>query len=112
MLAQRLRHRITLQEKIEAQSSATGEIETDWIDILFEEPAEVVPKSAREFFASASKQGETSGRITIRKPDIAINSAMRVLWDGVPYQIDGVLPDPSNARWLTILYSEGVNDGE
>lgn len=111
MLAQRLRHRITIQQQVEAQDSSTGAIEVAWADVLVDEPAEVVPKSAREFFASAEKQGETSGRIAIRK-SIEINSNMRVLWEGVPYQIDGVMPDPSNARWLTILYSQGVNDGE
>lgn len=112
MLAQRLRHRISLQERFEAQDSTSGEIEIDWIDVLANEPAEVVPKSAREFNASAAKQGETSGRITIRKPSIPVTSALRVLWNGVPYQIDGVMPDPTDARWLTILYSQGVNDGD
>lgn len=112
MLAQRLRHRITVQEKTYEQDSTTGENSVTWSDVLADEPAEVVPASGREFRASGAKQGETQGRITIRKPDAAIDHAMRIVWQGVNYQIDGVLPDPSDRRWLTIMYSQGVNDGE
>lgn len=120
MLAQRLRHRIDIQALTyledsngEPQRGEQGELlEKVWADVLPNEPAEVVPQSAREFNQSAAKQSETRGRMTIRKPDVPIDSTMRVVWQGVNYQIEGVLPDPSDRRWLTIIYSTGVNDGE
>jgi SPP1 family predicted phage head-tail adaptor len=112
MLAQRLRHRITIQEKTYEQDSNSGENSVTWSDVLADEPAEVVPSSVREFRAAGAKQGESLGRITIRKPAFAIDHTMRVVWQGVNYQIDGVMPDPSDRRWLTIAYSQGVNDGQ
>lgn len=112
MLTQKLRHRITIQDRTTTQNTTTGEWETTWFDLLPDEPAEVVPQSAREFNASQATQAETRGRITIRKPTITIKTTMRVVWDGVPYQLEGALPDPTNARWLTLIYSQGVNDGQ
>lgn len=113
MLGQRLRHRIDIQRKSYAQDSTTGENSVTWPDLLPDEPAEVVPASGREFRASGAKRGVTQGRITIRKPDIELDSTTdRIVWQGKNYQIDAVLPDPSDRRWLTIMYSQGLNDGE
>jgi head-tail adaptor len=117
MLSQRLRHRIYVQAKAYAQDSNTGENSVTWTNVLEGvdgegEPAEVVPASGKEFRASGLKQGETQGRITIRKPDVEIDHTMRIVWKGKNYQIDSVLPDPSDERWLTIMYSQGVNDGQ
>lgn len=112
MLAQRLRHRITVQSQVHSQDSTTGENSVEWEDWIPEEPAEVVPSSGREFREAGTKRGQTSGRITIRKPEALIDTSMRIIWQGREYQIEAVLPDPSDRRWLTILYTQGVNDGE
>ena len=112
MLTQKLRHRITIQNRTTVQDTTTGEETTVWADLLANEPAEVVAQSAREFNASQATQAETRGRITIRKPTVSINTTMRVVWNGNAYQLEGVLPDPSDARWLTLIYSQGVNDGQ
>lgn len=120
MLGQRLRHRIDIEELAYLEDSngepARGDqgelLEKAWSPVLEDVPAEVIPQSARDFNQSAAPQSETRGRITIRKPDVVIDSTMRIVWQGVNYTIEGVLPDPSDRRWLTIVYSQGVNDGE
>lgn len=119
MLAQRLRHRIDIEvldyledSNGEPVRGEQGELTKEWQPVLSDVPAEVVPSSAREFRQSAAEQAQTDGRITIRRPDVAIDTTMRVLWQGQRYEIRGVLPDPSDRRWLTIVYSQGPNDGE
>lgn len=110
MIAQKLRHRVTIQGRTNVQQ-ADGSIVATWGNLLLNEPAQVVPQSAREFYESEAPQAETRGRMMIRKPGIAIDTTMRVQWQGESYNIEGVLPDPSDRRWLTLIYAHGVNEG-
>ncbi|UHQ21889.1 head-tail adaptor protein [Lysobacter sp. 5GHs7-4] len=119
MLTQRLRHRIDIEQLVDledsngfAQQGPQGEPLRQWVAVLEGVPAEVAPKSAREFVESAAPQTETAGRMTIRTPSVPITSDMRVVWQGKTYKLLGVLPDPSDRRWLTLIYSLGLNDGE
>jgi len=111
MLTHRLRHRITLQTQGLVQDPDTGEMVPDWTDWLADEPAEVVPLSGREFIQSAAGQASVDCRMTIRYR-AGVLPTMRVVFDSQNYNIHAVLPDASNARWLTLMVERGVNDGQ
>jgi len=80
-----------------------SEVDTVW--------AEKRPSSAREFKQSQAGQSEISGEFVIRyRSDV--DATMRIVHKGKFYNIEGVLEDnESGMEWLTIPYSEGVNDG-
>ncbi|MGL4683506.1 MAG: phage head closure protein [Hafnia alvei] len=110
MQAGKLRHRVTLQARVQVQNQASGAVETTWADvaILY---AEVVPSSVREFVAAQATQNEITTRITIRYRD-GVTPKHRIFFRGKIYNIEGVLPDPKSGReYLTLPCSEGVNDG-
>ena len=110
MLTHKLRHRITLQSRTQAQDASTGEVTLTWAASVSDEPAEIVPLSGKEFIAANSTQAGVDTRMTIRWRS-GIEPTMRVVFDGQNYNIHAVLPDPSNRRWLTLMCSRGVNDG-
>lgn len=110
ILGQRLRHRITFQRQ--ERVLAGGEYSTQWVSLpdLENVPAEILPLSGREFLQSQIKQSEVTDRITIRF-QTGITTSMRILHGAAVYNIQAVLPDPTGVRWLTIMASHGVNDG-
>lgn len=108
-LGPRLRHRITIESQT-AEKDSDGDDTTLWTTFLQDEPAEVVPFSGKEFIASQSAQSLVQGRMTIRWQP-GIDESQRVLWDGAIFNIQAVLPDSTNRRWLTFMYSKGTNDG-
>ena len=110
MLAHRLRHRVTIQSQTITQNTTTGETTVAWVAFLSDEPAEVVPLSGKEFLASGANQAQVDARMTIRW-QTGVLPTMRVVFDGQNYQIRAVLPDPSNAKWLTLMVQRGVDDG-
>ena len=111
MLNYKLRHRITLQSQVHTQDTTTGEDLVTWTNWLADEPAEVVPLSGREFIQSAAGQASVDCRMTIRYR-AGVLPTMRVVFDSQNYAIHAVLPDPSNARWLTLMVERGVSDGQ
>lgn len=110
MQAGKLRHLVTIQEPVKTQNPGTGDVNNDWRDLV-NVFAEVTPLSAREFIAAQASQGEITTRITIRFRN-GITRQHRILFRGVIYNIEGVLPDAKSGReYLTLPCSEGVNDG-
>ena len=110
MQAGKLRHRITLQKPVKAQSPATGAIVNSWADVatLW---ADINDLSVREFVAAQAGQSEVTSRITIRYRDDVTNKH-RILYRGRIYNIQGVLADDkSGSEYLTLPCSQGVNDG-
>lgn len=111
MRAGDLRHRIRFQKLAPGMDPETMEpIEASWVDVatLY---AAVTPLSGREFIQAKAAQSEVVGRIVIRyRSDI--RAAMRGIHGDRIYNIQAVLPDPKSGReYLTLPYSEGVNDG-
>jgi SPP1 family predicted phage head-tail adaptor len=79
--AGRLRHRITLQRRVETQET-TGEVTWDWSDVA-EVWASVEPIAGREYFAAAQVSSEVSTRIRMRyRPDL--NEKLRVVFVSEP----------------------------
>lgn len=112
-----LRHRISIQERIETQDAVTGAISWEWQTVNDERgnwssiPAHLMALSAREFEAAAAIQAETSTRFVIRWMEGVIPK-MRLNVQGFIYDIKGVLPDLESGReYLTLSCTAGVNDG-
>lgn len=111
MRAGDLRHRIRFQKLVSGMDPDTMEpIESTWVDVATLWAA-VNPLSGREFIQAKAAQSEEVGRIVIRyRSDI--KAAMRGIEGDRIYNIQAVLPDPKSGReYLTLPYSEGVNDG-
>lgn len=105
-----LRHRITIQRRISAQSPVTGAMEYEWSD-LTDVWASVVALSVRDFIAAQASNVKVTARITIRYRD-DIEEKDRILFRGKVYSIEGILPDQSSGlEYLTLPCSEGVKDG-
>lgn len=109
MLAQRLRHRVTIQRLVPTVNGSGEPIGFAWANFIEELPAEIVPLSGREFLAASAEQAEVTARATVRfDPDI--DSTMRLVHDGLTYNILAVLPDPTFRRHLTLMLSKGLRD--
>lgn len=109
MLAQRLRHRVTIEQVAESRDSDGGVI-TTWAALHSKVPAEIVPLSGREFVAAQAAQAGVNARMTIRYV-AGITTKMRVVHGSDIYNIEAVLPDPTLRRHLTLMVSTGVNNG-
>lgn len=111
MRAGALRHRVTFERLVETQDSA-GDMVRNWVP-AFREPlwCEIMPMMGRELIAAQAIQAEVTGKIRMRyRPDI--DAKMRCVHRGVIYNIKGVVPDPkSGIGWITLLTTEGTNDG-
>lgn len=114
MLAPRLRHRVDIQEFTTTQDSETGAVSEEFVSILSSDdeliPAEIVPLSGREFVAAQAVQAGVTTRITIRWQE-GIAPAMRVVHEGLNYNIKAVLPDPTLRRHITLMCEQGVDNG-
>lgn len=114
--AGRLRHRVRFESFVltldsngdTMQSPETGVEIGEWV-LAYEAWAAVEPLSAREFIASQSVQSKVVARIIMRqRPDI--DPAMRIVFRGKVYNIEGVIPDQSSGlEYLTLPVSYGVN---
>jgi SPP1 family predicted phage head-tail adaptor len=117
MLAQRLRHRVEIQEKVEGQDSETGDLSHSWATVYLDPntpldavPAEVLTGPGREFNAANAKQAEADARITLRWfPGLL--PTMRVVWQSLPYDIISIETDATGRREYRLRCKEGVNDG-
>lgn len=109
MLAQRLRHRVTIEQVTETRDTWGG-VDTTWSTLHASVPAEIVPLSGREFVAAQAAQAGVTARMTIRYVP-GITTKMRVVHGSDIYNIEAVLPDPTLRRHLTLMVSTGVNNG-
>lgn len=105
--SKRLRHRVSIQRKVETQDPSTGAVSVTW-QLYADRWAEYVASSVREFIAASAVQSEVKGRFTVRHDD-GITPDMRVIHRGKAYAILGVMPDPdSGLEYMTLAVSEGV----
>jgi SPP1 family predicted phage head-tail adaptor len=110
MLTQRLRHRITIQEKAEEFTSYGEGIGYVWTTWAADVPAEVLTGPGRDFITAAAKQSETSARINMRWVPGLLPS-MRILWDGRVYDIESMETDVTARKEWRLRCVDGANDG-
>ena len=97
--AGRLRHPVTIEQVTNTQNPQTGEITETWTAIASEWAA-IEGINGREFVQSNALQAETTYRITMRKR--ALDTAMRIVSDGVTYGIEAILPDNRETQ-ITVM---------
>ena len=116
MQAQRYRHRIEFQERIESQDSETGALSFEWVTasnsdyILSSVPAEVLSGPGREFNAADSKQAQTAARINCAWFG-PCDPAWRIVWEGRTFDITSIDTDATARREYRFRVSGGVNSG-
>ena len=106
MGAEALRHRITVQRKVEVVDPDTGYREWTWVDRIVDEPANWKAGPGREYLASEAIRAEVTGRFEIRwSPEAAqILPFDRVLWDGRVMELKAPpLPDATARRMLILM---------
>lgn len=118
MLANRLRHRVSIQEQTETQNTTTGAITIAWETVttpdgtyLNDVPAEVLTGSGKEYVSSGATQGEIAARINLRWFP-GLTQAMRVNWDGNVFNIHSIETDVTARREYRLKCTAGVNDGQ
>ena len=113
MLAGQLRHRITVQRLTVGRDLETGNRVESWEDHCTVWSS-VSDLSTKDQIADRAMQGTMRGRAVVRYNTLtaAIDTTMRVLFDGVYYKIDG---NPSRnlgdrRTFLTINLAEGLSE--
>lgn len=107
--AGKLRHKVTIQQRVSTQDSA-GDIVSEWVDWA-RVWAAVEPMSAREFLTAQTLESKVTTRITVRYR-AGLDATMRILHRGKIFNIQGVLADKwSGIEYQTLPCSEGTNTG-
>lgn len=114
----KLRHRIVLQQRADAEN-AQGEVVPTWTD-LAEVWGSIEPVSGREYFAAQQVNAEITARIVIRHRP-GVNAAGRVLHQTNQsdspaeydvYDVVTALEDPViGKRWITLLCVRRMAEG-
>jgi SPP1 family predicted phage head-tail adaptor len=110
MLAYKLRHRVIIEELLVFINSDDGSQDEMWAAIDSKVPASINPLSGKEFIAAAGNQSQINTRIIIRNRN-DLKASMRILHEGVIYNIKAIIPDPTLRHHVTLLCESGVNDG-
>lgn len=100
-----LRHRITLQQKVETRDEFGGVTET-WQDVATIHAA-IEPLKGREFFAAQQVQADTTGRIRIRYRE-GVVPAMRAKFGARVYDLQSVINVDERNRELHLLVREVI----
>ena len=111
-LHRKLCQRVSIEAKAETQDPVTGAVGLTWsAGARTDIPADVYAMSGRELLASANIQAGLMTKITIRKRD-DVSADMRVLCDGVLYEIKYVMPvEGERADYLQLYCESGVVNG-
>lgn len=104
MKAGRLRNRVTIQKKVIGKDDFGQDID-QWVDVC-NVRAEIRDISGREYQSSQAEQSQTDCKILIRHRN-DITPDMRVLCNGIYYDIKAVLEDVKRTR-LELPSQKGV----
>jgi SPP1 family predicted phage head-tail adaptor len=118
MDAGRLRHRVTIDERVTSQDEHGDPVVT-WQPWASNVPAEIAPVSGKEFLAGQGVVAQVTCRIVIRwRQGVVETMRVRHVVDaGSPlredvYNVAAVLPDNDSGRdHLTLMCTKGVNEG-
>lgn len=108
MLAQRLRHTVTLQQNT-STTNAYGEAVAGWVDVATVR-AGVEPVSGKEAIAAGANLAEQVTRVIMRWRS-GVVPQMRVVFDGRYLDIRQIINANESDRVLELLCVEGVNRG-
>lgn len=116
----RLIHRIHIMERVESQDT-DGALDETWQTLYLDTdtpldsvPAEVLTGPGKEMVAADAKQSQVDARINIHYlPGITLTQwqQLRLIWDGITYDITGVSTDRTGREEIRLLCTAGMNDG-
>ena len=110
MLSQKVRHRILIEAFTTTTDPDNGAISEGWATFAADVPAEVNPMSGSEILKADAAQSSARYRFVIRYGP-AVLPAMRIVHEGLNFNILDVIPDPSLRRHLTITAEAGLRNG-
>ena len=113
MRAGTLRRRLVIQSRSTSQDTA-GEAVATWTTVATVW-ADIAPISGRELVTAQAISAEISHQITLRYQAALANTkamaGMRAVYGGRNFNIHAVMNEDERNRMLTLLASEGLNDG-
>lgn len=112
MLSQRLRHRVTFQQRTDVQDEWTLEPSVTWANVSgwVNVPAEVLTGPGREAITGGAKHTEIAARINLRKRD-GISTQWRVIWNSNTYDITSIEYDYTGEREMRLICKGSIGDG-
>ena len=109
MRAGRLRHRVTMQDRVDTADGKGGNVIT-WTDnrVVW---AAIEPKKGNQFYDSQTETAEIEGKITIRYFS-GFDPTMRVNWTSRSriFEIEAVVNPDERNKMLELMYREVVNN--
>jgi len=109
MRAGELRRRVTIQQRTTTLDTYGGQ-STAWTDFAKNVPCSISPLNGRELMAAQAVNSEVSHTISMRYL-AGLTAAMRILYGTRVFNIQGVINVDERNREMTVLASEGLNDG-
>ena len=109
MRAGRLRHTISIQERVAVRDAFAG-VSDQWTDVFTNMPASIEPLAGRELYSAQQHHSDVTVRIRVRHRD-GILAAHRVLHRGQVYYVLYVVHVDLGNRELHLMCSIGVNEG-
>lgn len=103
-----LRRRITIEQRASTQDSSMQRVET-W-STFATCWAEIRPLQGRELQTAQAVAAETTHELSLRYR-AGVTPAMRVAYQGRIFDITAVMDPDTRHRRLTLLCSEGLNQG-
>ena len=109
-LAARLRHRVTIERRVDSVDTETGATVFAWQPVAEDVPAEVLTGPGRELRAAGGRQAEADARITLRMAE-PLMPTDRVIWRDVAYDIVSIEEDRTGTREYRLIVKAGLRDG-
>jgi SPP1 family predicted phage head-tail adaptor len=105
-----MNQRITVQQKVIELNDLNEQIATSFADVCTVW-AKVMPLRGNAFFTANQQQHSIDARFWIRDR-AGLDTTMRLLWRGQPYDIQGIVPGTERYQgMLEIMAINGVRDG-
>lgn len=105
MQAGKLRHRVTIQQATESQDGY-GEVTKTWAELVTVW-AKVHYLQGREYLQAKTVQASVNVQITMRHY-AGITPKMRAVWGSHTFDIEDVVPDDTDARYIVLMCTEAV----
>jgi SPP1 family predicted phage head-tail adaptor len=96
-----LRHRIAIQKQSTSRNSV-GEKVISYVDFSSSVRAGIDPIDMNELFSSDQTMTRERKRFVIRYIS-GVGPKQRIMFNGIPWDIESVIDEDERKRWLTIL---------
>ena len=108
MQSGKLRHRVTIRNLIETQSTITGELVQSWSTVLDGVWASIEPLQGREYFQAQQTQARVDTKISLRYSTVNITPKMTVHNGTNVYNIETVINPELRNREMDLMCFQRV----